>query len=250
MIENPRFNLQTHIELCEKEIDALHFYECMKNEVTPERLSKINKMAQIKTFDVAIITENIFDRGNLNAIMRSCENFGFTKFYSYEAQAIKKANPNSQRTTTGADKWLEYKSLNNYDTDIEALKKEGYKIVSTSLGPNALPITEIDFTTQPTALVFGNEKEGISQEMESASDELCIIENAGFTQSLNVSVAAAITMHEVFRRRQEAKIGSGLSNYEKSLLASHYLFRAFQKFEYRWEDLLSLYYKRKEELSS
>ena len=247
---NPRFNLTKNIELCGQSLNATSFFNCMKGEVTPERLVKIEEVSKLKTFDVAIITENIFDRGNLNAIMRSCENFGFSKLYSYEAQKFKKANPNSQRTTTGADKWLEYKPMLNYEDDIQAIKEQGYKIVSTSLAPGAKPLAQLDLTAQPVALVFGNEKTGITPQMQAVSDELCIIENAGFTQSLNVSVAAAIVMHEVFRQRRKKGMQSGLSPDEQDLLKAHYLFRAFQKFEYRWEDLLSLYYQRRQEQES
>lgn len=244
---NPRFQLPNKIQLENKEVDIIDFYHSMKNELTPERLKRIEEIAKLKTFDVAVITENIFDRGNLNAIMRSSENFGFTKFYSYEAKQIKKANPNSQRTTTGADKWLEYKSLNNYTTDISTIKAEGYKIIATSLDKSAKPLDQIDLVSQPIALVFGNEKDGITEQMRDCADETCIIENAGFTQSLNVSVAAAIVMHQVFQTRKESNRVTGLDKKELELLTAHYLFRSFQKYEYRMYELLKLYQKRSTE---
>ena len=241
---NPRFCLPNHFELENIEVDAKDFFHYMKNEVTPERLQRIQEISRLKTFDVAVITENIFDRGNLNAIMRSSENFGFSKFYSYEARKLKEANPNSQRTTTGAEKWLEYESLSNYDLDIKRIKELGYKVVATSLSPKALPLGKLDLCSTPVALVFGNEKKGISESMQESADELCIIENAGFTQSLNVSVAAAITMHHTFEKRREAKLNTGLNEEQQSVLEGHYLFRAFQKYEYRMHELLKLYQLR------
>jgi tRNA (guanosine-2'-O-)-methyltransferase len=244
---NPRFQLPNKVILEKEEVDIIDFYHSMKNELTPERLARIEEIATLKTFDVAVITENIFDRGNLNAIMRSSENFGFTKFYSYEAKQIKKANPNSQRTTTGADKWLEYKSLNNYTSDISSIKAEGYKIIATSLDKQAKPLNQIDLVSQPIALVFGNEKDGISDQMKSCADETCIIENAGFTQSLNVSVAAAIVMHQVFQARKKCIKETGLNKEEVELLTAHYLFRSFQKYEYRMYELLKLYQLRRSE---
>ncbi len=164
--------------------------------VTPERLAKIQKVASLRLPQVSVVLEDIYDRGNASAVMRSAEAFGLYQMHMIERQEKFKE---SKRVTQGAHKWLQ---INKWDSTlkcVEQLKKEGRKIYVTHLDPNALPLQDIPLD-QPLALCFGNEKDGATQELISLADQTVFIPMRGFVQSFNISVAAAICFYDLQKR--------------------------------------------------
>ena len=97
----------------------------------------------------------------------------------------------SRRVTQGAEKWLEVETWSGVEACVNSLKSSGYKVFTTSLSDDAKPFSEIDFS-QKTAVVLGNEKEGVSEEVKALSDGNVLLPMQGFTQSFNISVAAAL----------------------------------------------------------
>jgi tRNA (guanosine-2'-O-)-methyltransferase len=189
--------------------------------LTPERISKIDRVVAGRNFSNAVVLEGIYDRGNISAVMRTAEAFGFVNFHVIETQEkFKEAN----RVTQGADKWTEVKKWQTTKDCILELKKRGHKIVVTSLEASK-PLAEIDWTV-PTALVLGNEKEGISKEMFELSDERVIIPMAGFVQSFNISVAGALCLYHIYLERL-ARFGrvADVTAEEKEILKAHYYMR-------------------------
>ena len=87
------------------------------------------------------------------------------------------------------------------------------------------PIGEVDFSV-PTALVLGNEKEGITQEMKDFSDERIILPMSGFVQSYNISVAGALSLYHVYLDRMQ-KLGkcADVTNEQIEILKAHYAIR-------------------------
>lgn len=164
--------------------------------LTASRRERIEQVVRHRNFSNAVVLEGIYDRGNVSAVMRTAEGLGFSNFHVIETQEkFKEAN----RVTQGADKWVEVKKWKNTKDAVKFIKDQGHQLVVTSLEAS-VPIGEVDFT-KPTALVLGNEKEGVSREMLEAADHRIIIPMTGFVQSFNISVAGALSLYHIFRER-------------------------------------------------
>lgn len=207
-----RDNLQVHFKLVMDTIGPL---------LTADRLAKIDRVVAGRNFSNAVVLEGIYDRGNISAVMRTAEAFGFVNFHIIETQEKFKE---AKRVTQGADKWTEVKKWKTTSECIKDLKKRGHKIVATSLEASK-PIDEIDWTV-PTALVLGNEKDGITKEMFELSDERVIIPMNGFVQSFNISVAGALSLYHIYLERL-ARFGkvADVTQEEKDILKAHYYIR-------------------------
>ncbi len=169
--------------------------------LTPERQQKIERVAAGRCFDISVVLEGIYDRGNISAVMRTAEGLGFSNFHIIETfEKFKNAN----RVTQGADKWVEAKKWKSTADAIKYFKDNKIRICVTSL-ESAKPIHEIDFST-PLALVLGNEKSGASREIMEAADERVIIPMPGFVQSFNISVAGALSLYQIYQSRLQ-KLG-------------------------------------------
>lgn len=189
--------------------------------LTDQRRQKITEVVEDRCFSVPIVLEGIYDRGNISAVMRSGEAFGFSHFHVVETQErFKEAN----RVTQGADKWIETRKWKKTSDCVAHLKEKGYRICTTSLNAKKL-IQDIDWSI-PSALVLGNEKDGVSEEMISASDETFIIPMSGFVQSFNISVAGALCLYQIWLSRN-TRLGrcGDLGPAEKEILRALYALR-------------------------
>lgn len=189
--------------------------------LTPERRERIETVVRHRTFSVTPVLENIHDRGNISAVLRSAEAFGLGEVHVIESVRSKE----SQRTTAGAEKWVERRRWKSTAECLERLRVQGRRIYVTSLSPRSVPIAEIDFSV-PSALVLGNEKDGASREMIAAADAEVIIPMYGFVQSFNISVAAALSFYQMVCDR-EKRIGrhGDLNEKEMEILKAVYALR-------------------------
>lgn len=183
--------------------------------LTPERRDRIEAVLAERTYRFATVVEGIVNVGNVSAVMRSAEALGFQPFHVITGDETFK---NSQRTSQGAEKWLDVYRWETAADCIAHLHDGGYRVVVTHLDETSVPIGEVDFT-EKTALVFGNEKEGVSQEMLRLADARCIIPMSGFVQSFNISVAAALSLYHA-RQDRLGRMGrhGDLSDAERSEL--------------------------------
>lgn len=206
-------NLKVHYQLVLEKIGPL---------LTDERRQKIERVVSLRNFDTAVVLESIYDRGNVSAVMRSAEGLGFGNFHVIETQEKFKE---SARVTQGADKWVEVKKWKKTADCVRALKEQGYKICVTHLDEKSKPLHEVDFSGK-TALVLGNEKDGVSPEMIEAADERIIIPMTGFVQSFNISVAGALSLYHISQDRLK-KLGSNasLTQEEQGILQAYYYMR-------------------------
>jgi len=186
-----------------------------------ERKAKIRNAVQGRTYSVAPVFEAPYDRGNVNAVLRSAEALGYQSAHIIELlQKFKQAKQVSQ----GADKWLDIAIWDSTRSCVEHLKQSGYRILVTSLD-NARPIEECRFD-EPAAVFFGNEHHGASDELVSMADETVILPMYGFTQSYNISVAAALTLYHIYRERKSIFSAHGdLTEEEKANLTAEFFIR-------------------------
>lgn len=190
--------------------------------LTEERRKGIERVAERRCFDIAIVLEGIYDRGNASAVMRTGEGLGFANFHLIETQEkFKEAN----RVTQGADKWVEVTKWKTTAECVRKIKDEGKQLVVTALTPKAVSIGDVDFT-RPTALVLGNEKAGATPEIIEAADHVVIIPMQGFVQSFNISVAGALSMYHIQQQRLAKRGAHGdLTPEQISILKAHYMLR-------------------------
>lgn len=174
--------------------------EILSPLMTEARLARIDAVLAGRTYTVVPVVEGLINTGNVNAVMRSAEALGYQGFHIITNDADSTRYKSSARTSQGAEKWLDVRLWPTPASCAKHLKAEGYHIVATYLDEDAVPISDIDFT-QKTALVFGNELQGITPKMREVADQTCIVPMEGFTQSFNISVAAAVCLYHAYRDR-------------------------------------------------
>ncbi|SFI75235.1 tRNA (guanosine-2'-O-)-methyltransferase [Kaistella treverensis] len=182
-------------------------FQYLQQFLTEERLQKINQFAPESSDFVLPVMEDIFQFRNAAAIVRSVEACGFHKIVAMESENI--FNPNL-RVTKGAETWVEVEKLPHTLESISSIKKRGYKIVAVSPEKNATLLPDFSIS-EPVALVFGTEKEGVTAEILDFADETLAIPMYGFTRSFNVSVAASICMYELKQKLLKSGIDYKLS---------------------------------------
>lgn len=170
---------------------------------TQERLDKIEQVVRARQEGI-IVFENIFDLHNAHASFRSCEAFGFQKIYLV-FETVDEFNPKNtgKLSSSSARDWLDFKIFKSAQDCINDLKENGYKIIITSLDADSTSLFDANFLETKIALVFGNEKNGISKTFNDACDQKIKIPMKGMVQSLNLSVSAGIILWEITKQRQK-----------------------------------------------
>lgn len=166
--------------------------------ITPERLQKIDEVIQKRSQTFIPVLENIYDRGNISAVMRSAEAFGFYEMHIIESGEKFKE---SARVTQGADKWLNIYKWKSTEECLSYLNDKKIKIYATHLSKDSIEIKDIKTKPESSvALIFGNEKDGVSNRALEFCDGNVLIPMLGFTQSFNISVAAALCLQEAAKK--------------------------------------------------
>lgn len=169
---------------------------------TEERSSKLRKVLEKRQPTLTIVLENVHDPHNVSAVFRSCDAVGVFEvcLVYHSGQSFPKLG---ERSSASARKWVEKRHFSSIEDCYKELRAEGKKIYSTHMGQNSKQLYEIDMC-KPLALVFGNEHQGVSEEAASLADGNFLIPQVGMIQSLNISVACAVSLYEAFRQRLSA----------------------------------------------
>jgi tRNA (guanosine-2'-O-)-methyltransferase len=170
--------------------------------MTNERRQKINAVLSKRQNDLTIVLENVFDPHNISAVMRSCDAVGVQEIYVLTTK-IPRHKKWGERSSSSAAKWLTIHQFDNTEECFSALRKKYDAILTTHLSGEAVSLYELNLA-RSVALVFGNEHAGVSDEMLALSDGNFIIPQVGMIQSLNISVACAVTLYEAFRQKTVA----------------------------------------------
>lgn len=165
---------------------------------TEERINQLSEVVRQRTRHITVVLEDIYQTQNASAVLRSCDCFGVQDVHIIENNNTFNINP---QVVIGATKWLhlhQYNEQNNNTRSaLKKLKSEGYRIVATSPHRDDVNLNEFDISAGKAAFVFGNEKEGISDVVMEEADEFMKIPMYGFSESLNISVCAAITLQHI-----------------------------------------------------
>ncbi|WP_245850332.1 TrmH family RNA methyltransferase [Longimonas halophila] len=190
------------------------------------RLNGIREIVAKRTRTVVPVIEGVVNTGNVSAVMRSTEAMGYQDLHVIATGGRYK---HSERTAKGAQRWLDVHQWDAPVPCVEHLQERGYRVAAMYLDDEAVPIASLDFTT-PTALVFGNERDGVSEALRDAADISCIIPMDGFTESFNISVAAAVGLyHARHDRMQRQGTHADLSEAEQIRLTARLCMRSVTK---------------------
>ncbi|HLW73155.1 MAG TPA: RNA methyltransferase [Candidatus Babeliales bacterium] len=179
--------------------------------VTDNKREKMEAVLENRTRYITVVLEDLFQPHNASAALRTCDIFGVQDVHVVEAHHTFKAVPT---IAMGASKWVDVYSYSSITHSIDALKSQGYRIVATTPHTDCytLPMLPLD---QKTALVFGSEQTGLSQEALAAADMFVKIPMYGFVESFNVSVSVALCLYDVMNRLHASEHAWQLSPEEK-----------------------------------
>ncbi len=186
--------------------------EYLRNFVVDEKNVLFDRLVEERTDYATVVLEDLYQSHNQSAVMRSADCYGIQNVHLIE-------NRNHYDSTStvsqGAREWLtlhRHNSLtDNTPHTIDELRAEGYRIIATTPHTNDIRLEELDLAKGKMAFFFGTELTGLSDTVISQADEFVKVPMYGFTESLNVSVCAAIVMYSVVRRLRECGVDWRLS---------------------------------------
>ncbi|MBR1793048.1 MAG: RNA methyltransferase [Bacteroidales bacterium] len=167
-----------------------------------------------RTRHICVVLEDVFQSHNASAVLRSCDCFGVQDVHVVENRNHYCPNPD---VAMGSNKWVDYYKRPSIVETYDALRSKGYRIVATLPHENDTMIGDLDIT-QPTALVFGTELTGLTQEAIDHADGYVKIPMYGFTESFNISVSAALSLYALTERMRRSNIQWQLTEEEQVTL--------------------------------
>jgi tRNA (guanosine-2'-O-)-methyltransferase len=182
--------------------------------LSPERIQKFDSVLANRTRHFTVAVENLFQSHNASAVMRNCDCFGIQDLHVI-------ANHNqyelSKDVAMGAEKWVDmhsyYEKENNTQDCIDKIKSQGFQIVATTPHTNDVFLPEFD-VSERSAFFFGTERGGLSDLVMDQADAFVRIPMYGFTESYNISVSAALVLHDVVTRLKKSEVNWRLSDSE------------------------------------
>lgn len=182
------------------DLDYLHYLE--ENFLTESRKAKFLKILANRTNHFTVAIEDVFQLHNTSAVMRSCEVFGIQQLNVVEEKYGKSID---KEIAMGAQKWVDVNRFENISDCISNLKEKGYNIIATTPHHNDCLMDDFDISKK-SALFFGTERNGLSEEVIARADGFLKIPMVGFTESLNISVSAAIIIQNLMSRLHQSEI--------------------------------------------
>ena len=189
------------------DLDYLAFLEKI---LTENRKNKFRKVLENRTKHFTVVVEDIFQMHNASAVMRSCEIFGIQELNVIEQRYGKSID---KEIAMGAQKWVDIKTFDSISNCVDTMKNQGYQIIATTPHENDCEMDNFDIS-KPSALFFGTERDGLSEEILQRADGFLKIPMVGFTESLNISVSAAIIIQNLMNRLRHSEIDWHLSEEE------------------------------------
>ena len=198
--------------------------------VTENRFELFNKVVQDRTDYITVVLEDIYQPHNASAVLRSCDCFGIQNVHIIENQNEYKVNPD---VALGSSQWLDLHKHNSQEENtvlaINKLKSEGYRIVATTPHTNDVNLEEFDISKGKFALMFGSELPGLTKIAMEHADEFLKIPMYGFTESFNISVSAAISLHHLSHNMRNSEVAWQMSEDRKNEILLKWLKSSIKK---------------------
>ena len=192
--------------------------------VTEDRWNRFHEVLAERTQYLTVVLENIYQPLNASAVLRSADCFGIQDVHVIEN--YNEFTPDRE-VAMGSSRWLNIQRYNEEENNtlkcIQNLKKEGYRIVATTPHINDGNLQDFDLTKGKTALLFGTEMEGLTNVALQEADEYLKIPMYGFTESFNLSVAAAVCLQHLSHQLRQENIDWQLSDIAKNEILLNWL---------------------------
>ena len=199
------FDGLTHEQRCQLYEQATAFYSDNKREL-------FDRLVKNRTRHISVVLEDVYQAHNASAVLRSCDCFGVQDVHVVENR--NQYCPNGD-VSMGSDKWVDYYKHKDIRALYAQLRARGYRIVATLPHENDTLLPDLDIS-QPTALVFGTELTGLTQEAIEGADAYVKVPMYGFTESFNISVCAALSLFYLTEKmRADNRIDWQLSEEEQ-----------------------------------
>jgi len=213
-----------------------HFLEC----ITDERKALFKELIQKRTKYLTVVLENIYQPLNASAVLRSCDCFGIQDVHVIENYNEFKPD---REVAMGAYNWLTINRYNNKKNNtidcIKSLKNKGYRIIATSPDKSQKDLKNYDLSKGKTALFFGAEIKGLSDQVINNADEHLHIPMYGFTESFNLSVSAAICLYEMRMKMEKENFKWQMTEDEKNQVLLNWLRYSINRSEIVEQDFLN-----------
>lgn len=188
----------------------LALLEYLEGFISESRKQRFIEILTNRTNHFTIAVEDVYQMHNTSAVMRSCEVFGIQELNIIEQKNSKTID---KQIALGAEKWVDINEFSTNKSCIDTLRKKGYQIIATTPHNESCYLHEFDIS-KPAALFFGTEKDGLSEDIIKNADGFLKIPMVGFTESLNISVSAAIIIQDITNRLRNSNINWQLSEEE------------------------------------
>lgn len=207
-------------------------YKALLPFLSDERAARFHQVLESRTRHICLVLENVYQSRNASAVMRTCDGVGIQ-----DVHLIEDINPwvFNRHVSKGTPSWLTLHRYQQHTNPTEAcirrLKQSGYEIAVTSPHVNGQEVHDLPID-KPIAVVMGTEFEGVSDAFLAAANHNLYIPMTGFAESLNISVAAGIIMHDLARRTRTLHPDHwSLVANEKAILQAEWAMKTIRKSE-------------------
>lgn len=209
----------------------LKLIQYLSEFVTPERLTLFNKILSLRTNYITVVLEDMYQAQNASAAIRTADCFGIQNVHIIENKHIFNFHPDVVR---GASNWVTVNRYNRTEMNtpeaIARLRSEGYRIVVATPHNHEVDLEDFDLGKGKAAIVFGCERPGLTDIAMNEADEFMKIPMVGFTESLNVSVSVAVTLHHLTHQlRNHSTIDWHLTDGEKQKVMLDWLRQSIKR---------------------
>lgn len=189
---------------------SLELLNHLESLLTSQRRELFRKVIDQRTHHFTVAVQDVYQLHNTSAVIRSCDVFGVQDLHVVEEVNLKKID---REIAMGAQKWVDVHRYTSTEDCIGNLRSQGYRIIATS-PHKGTALQDFDIS-QKGAIFFGRETKGLSEEVLETADEFMQIPMVGFTESLNISVSAAIVLQDLTARLRRSNAVWQLSEKEK-----------------------------------
>lgn len=201
--------------------------EHLQEHLTPRRKDLFEKVLAQRTDHLTVVAQDVYQLHNTSAVVRSCDVFGIQNIHVIEEKIPRRID---KEIAMGAQKWVDINRYTSSRDCVKSLKDKGYRIVATSPHGDSQLLDDFDIST-PAAIFFGTEKEGLSENILKEADATIKIPMVGFTESLNISVSAAIILQSLTTKLRKSSVKWQFSEEEKNEIRMEWTKRSVKKSE-------------------
>ena len=199
----------------------------LESYLTENRRQRFNAVLSNRTRHFTVATEDVYQLHNTSAVMRTCDVFGVQELSIIEEQNVKRID---REIAMGAQKWVDLNRFNTAKDCINYMKNEGYQIVATTPHNDDSLLQDFDISKK-SCFFFGRETEGLSQDVIDSADCFLKIPMVGFTESLNISVSAAIILQHVTTKLRSSEIVWQLTEEERNVIKLDWIKKTIHSYD-------------------